>query len=212
MLNVKTAQKSHNSENCIKGRSVKLRLMKEGDTPVIVRWRNHPAVSKWLIQWQPLTEEKHLEYFQSARQRGEVLMTFLDSQDTAIGTGAIYDFDHPRKVAEWGRLCVNPEGEHSLATIEASYLALRYAFERLSLYRLHARCSAGNGAAKRLLEFIGFRQEGFRPQHLAAPGGYRDVVEYGLLHNDFEQQMKKIEKLLYRAPGSQVSALEGNLE
>jgi RimJ/RimL family protein N-acetyltransferase len=208
----KADPKSHAPESCIQGRSVKLRLMNEGDAPAIVRWRNHPAVAKWLIQWQLLTEEKHLEYFQSARKRGEVLLSFLDLQNNLIGTGAIYDFDHYRKVAGWGRLCMNPEGEQSLAAIEASYLALRYGFERLSLSRLHGSCSVGNRAAIRLLEFMGFRQEGLRPQHLAAPDGYRDVVEYGLLHDDFVQQMKKIEKLLYRVPGSQVPVLEGNLE
>lgn len=189
-----------------------MRLMLEEDTPLIVRWRNHPAVAKWLIQWEPLTEQAHLRYLNSARARGELLLTFLDLNGTPIGTGAIYDFDHPRKVAEWGRLCVNPDGEHSLAIVESSYLAVRYGFERLSLSRIHARCSEGNGGARRLLEFIGFRQEGVRPQHLAAPDGYRDVIEYGLLKHDFSQQATRVEKLLYRSAGGVSPRMERTLE
>lgn len=203
---------SYSPIKCIQGRYVQLRLMMEADAALIVRWRNHPAVAKWLVQWQPLTVERHLDFLRAARQRGDVLLAILDRKGTPIGTGAIYDFDHHKKVAEWGRLVVDPEGEHSLAAIEASYLAVRYGFERQSLARLHAACSAGNNGAKKLLEFIGFRQEGFRPQHLAVPEGYRDMVEYGLLYNDFKLQMEKIEKLLYRASSAQVSALEGNLE
>jgi UDP-4-amino-4,6-dideoxy-N-acetyl-beta-L-altrosamine N-acetyltransferase len=182
----------------IAGRHVLLREMTVADAPIIVDWRNRPDVAQWLIQWEPLTVETHLRWFDRVRAAGDVLLTFTLHDGTPIGAGSLYDFDRARGCAEWGRLCTTMQVEFGPAIIEGCYLIHRLGFEVLLLERAYCGCSSGNAAALRLNRFIGYVDEGLRRRHLLSPDGYRDLIELGMLADDFQRRRPVLERMFYR--------------
>jgi UDP-4-amino-4,6-dideoxy-N-acetyl-beta-L-altrosamine N-acetyltransferase len=175
------------------GRTVSVREMTANDAPLIVAWRNDPETARRLVQWEPLTVEAHLRWFERARAQ-ETLLVFVDRGQAPVGAGAFYAFDHPRRMAEWGRLCFAP-GASVLFALEASYLAHRIAFDVLALVRLHCGCAVDNTPAVKLNETLGYKREGLRRRHLATPTGVLDVVEFGMFPDEFNR--REIERLMY---------------
>ncbi|HYA79852.1 MAG TPA: GNAT family protein [Methylocystis sp.] len=62
--------------------------------------------------------------------------------------------------------------------------ALGYAFRHQGLHRIEAACVPNNLASKRLLERLGFTQEGFARAYLNINGQWRDHLLYALLDSD----------------------------
>jgi len=63
---------------------------------------------------------------------------------------------------------------------------VQYALERLKVVRLTAEVFPWNEASARVLEKIGFRQEGRLRNHREKDGALVDVLYYGLLREDVE--------------------------
>ena len=61
---------------------------------------------------------------------------------------------------------------------------LNYAFEKQGLHRVEAACLPTNEASKRLLERVGFQQEGYARAYLNINGQWRDHLLFGLLDTD----------------------------
>ncbi|MEX2649405.1 MAG: GNAT family protein [Alphaproteobacteria bacterium] len=70
---------------------------------------------------------------------------------------------------------------------EALRLALRFAFDTLTLHRAAAACLPNNGASQALLRKLGFQQEGYAREYLRIDGRWQDHVLFGLLATEFER-------------------------
>lgn len=68
---------------------------------------------------------------------------------------------------------------------EAAGALIDYGFERLYLRRIEAEINAGNAAAARALERLGFRREGVLRERWAVDGRISDAAFYGLLARDW---------------------------
>lgn len=72
---------------------------------------------------------------------------------------------------------------------EAARAAIRYAFERLNVTRVDLRCAADNLASQQVAERCGFVQEGrFRQHHRKKDGTLVDMLWYGLLREEWQEQ------------------------
>ena len=69
---------------------------------------------------------------------------------------------------------------------EASAAAVEFGFRTLELHKIHAHYMARNPASGRIMEKIGMTKEGFFPGHIRKWGQFHDVVFYGILKSDFE--------------------------
>lgn len=183
----------------VEGRYISIRAMNEDDAESVVAWRNHPAVARRLVQWEPLTVEGHLKFFASALQRGEVFYLCVDANGHAIGTCSFYGFDRHRTMAEWGRLCFDMERKTRLMVRETVYLSHRLGFEQLALKRIHCRCAADNVPAVKVYEEAGYQREGLRRSHLNTPEGTKDVAEFGLFPGELRRDV--LEPMLYEDAG-----------
>ncbi len=59
-----------------------------------------------------------------------------------------------------------------------------YAFDKQGLHRIEAACLPNNEPSKRLLERVGFRQEGYARSYLNINGQWRDHLLFALLDSD----------------------------
>ncbi|NIW38715.1 MAG: GNAT family N-acetyltransferase, partial [Gemmatimonadetes bacterium] len=83
-----------------------------------------------------------------------------------------YDLAH----RHWGR---------GLMT-EALRPMLRFGFEEMDLHRIEAGVTVGNEASARVLEKLGFREEGLLRRGGYWKGAYHDLRGFGLLRRDRE--------------------------
>ena len=75
---------------------------------------------------------------------------------------------------------------------EAVGLVTAYAFDTLSLHRVHAAFLPGNVASRRVLEKNGFREEGYAENYLQIDGKWADHVLFGLTRERYETVIKQI--------------------
>jgi ribosomal-protein-alanine N-acetyltransferase len=69
--------------------------------------------------------------------------------------------------------------------MEALALVLGWLFNNLSIQRVHARYIPGNYRSEKLLEILGFKQEGLQRNAIQSADGRRDLVLAGLLAEEF---------------------------
>ena len=62
--------------------------------------------------------------------------------------------------------------------------ASAYIFEKQGLHRIEAACLPNNEPSKRLLERVGFKQEGYARSYLNINGQWRDHLLFALLEGD----------------------------
>jgi RimJ/RimL family protein N-acetyltransferase len=171
--------------------------MEEADAPNVVEWRNRPDAARWLVQWERLTIEHHLQWFSKARFR-ELLFIFEDPTGTVLGTGNFYTFDRKGKTAEWGRLVSAGNLGNPSGLLEGGYLAHRIAFDLIGMDRTYCGVAEANSSSRKYAEFLGYQQEGVRRCHLVTPNGTYTIVEYGMLPDEFRERSAYLEKTFYR--------------
>jgi ribosomal-protein-alanine N-acetyltransferase len=103
----------------------------------------------------------------------------LTPRGPAIGECDLSELDVHHRRAEVGYLFRRSAWGHGYAR-EAMARVVRFAFEDLGLERLSARFHAGNAASRRVLEALGFAEEGTLRGHVLRDGERRDCVLYGL--------------------------------
>lgn len=67
----------------------------------------------------------------------------------------------------------------------AGHRLLQHGFDKLNLARVSCGTAAINEGMRRLALSLGFREEGCRRAHLWLEGAWVDVVEYGILRDEF---------------------------
>ena len=91
-----------------------------------------------------------------------------------------------RMQAELGITLASEQQGYGYAT-EAMRAVLRDLFERRGLHRLSAECDARNLDSARLLERVGFQNEGRRPANTWIKGEWTDDLLFGLLADRWSQ-------------------------
>jgi RimJ/RimL family protein N-acetyltransferase len=68
---------------------------------------------------------------------------------------------------------------------EASDLILQHGFMTLNLHRIHCGTSEENTGMQKLAAYMGMKEEGRRREALFKNGRYFDIVEYGILREEY---------------------------
>lgn len=69
---------------------------------------------------------------------------------------------------------------------EAAGACLQFGFEALALQRITSRHYASNPASGRVMEKIGMKKEGFLRRHMKKAGILHDIVEHGILKEEWQ--------------------------
>jgi ribosomal-protein-alanine N-acetyltransferase len=111
----------------------------------------------------------------------------LRDQPRLIGTCGYNTFDHESRRSEIGYDLARAYWRRGIMS-EALGAVLRYGFTTLDLHRVEATVAPENIASRRLLEHLGFREEGLLRQRSFYRGRYVDDMYFGLLRAEYQLQ------------------------
>lgn len=124
-----------------------------------------------------------------AGDRSRLVWAIFDVADAQrhIGNISLQQIDSINRSAEFAILIGDKSCWGKGYATEAARLLLTHGFDRLNLRRIYCGTAAANVGMRRLAQSLGMVEEGTRRGALFIDGSYIDVVEYGLLQDEFRR-------------------------
>lgn len=169
---------------------VVLRPLKEEDVSGGYRnWLNDPEACAF-NNWHrfPQSEESLIDFIRSSRagsNRALVLAIETRESPRHVGNISLQSIDWISRQAEFAILIGDVEAHGKGIGHAAASLIIHHGFSSLNLHRIHCGTSSANTGMQRLALKLGFAQEGCRREALFKDGQFMDVIEYGLLANEW---------------------------
>lgn len=174
----------------IEGGRLRLRGLRDADMDELVEMADDPEIARWTHVPHPYTRENAAAFIPYAKEKQRLGREFhLVMEDTEsrrmLGMIALTDIDIESERAEVGYWVAEHARGRGIAS-EALALLLEAAFEQLGLTRIYAFVLEGNVGSVKLLERIGFHEEGRLRWHTKRDGRWMDKIWYGLLREEWE--------------------------
>jgi RimJ/RimL family protein N-acetyltransferase len=176
----------------LEGERLYLRPLEAADlTMQYVQWLNNELVCRHNSHATFPYSKKHLEdYFaqtSSALQSMVVLAIIDRATGKHIGNISLQAIDWVSRSAEFAVLLGDTDFWRVGYSSEAALLICDYGFKRLNLHRIYCGTSSKNTGMQKLAGKLHMRHEGTRRQAMYKLGEYVDILEYGVLRDEFYQ-------------------------
>ncbi len=155
-----------------------LRPITAEDTPLIVKWRNNPAVQHNFVFQQTFTNEMHNKWLETKVKTGEVVQYIIvdKAADTPVGSVYFRDIDNDNHSAEFGIFIGEDIARGKGIGSETTRLFCDMGFEDLALHRIMLRVFSDNEQAKKSYLNAGFVLEGEFKDMVMQNGAYRSMT------------------------------------
>ena len=166
-----------------------LRKIKLNDAPDMYEYSKDADVTKYLL-WDPHPNVEHtrnyIDYLQDRYRDGKYYdwAIVLKSSGKMIGTCGFSAINAEHRSAEVGYV-LNPAFRGQGYAGEALSAVLEFAFRRMQLNRVEAKCVAENESSERVMQKVGMTFEGIARSALFIKGQYRDIKIYSLLRTEY---------------------------
>ncbi|MFD1737975.1 GNAT family N-acetyltransferase [Bacillus salitolerans] len=130
-------------------------------------------------------------YKDASNGRGYSWGIFIDKGNTLIGDISLYGVKPtPFSSGSVGYSIDYDQAGNGYAT-EALRLVLAFAFDYAQLHRVQAGAALDNEGSIRVLEKVGFIQEGISRKNLKINGEWKDHYQYAIIDEDWQLQKEK---------------------
>ena len=176
----------------LKGNSVLLRPVKRSDISYFLRWFNDPEIVQYIGMYLPMTEmaeEKWIEELGTTRARSDapfVIEVKVGASTKTIGTCGLHGINSKDNHATFGIVIGEKDYWSKGYGVEAARLLINHGFQQLNLHRISSGAVAFNERSIKFHKKIGFREEGRLRQATFKNGQYHDLVEFGLLREEWK--------------------------
>lgn len=158
------------------------------DAHAVHRWFNTPQVIEGLVEQRESFSEGEARRWveRAAANEGPDLKwaVTVDERPEPAGFTALYGVGR-QAAPELGILIGDPDLWGRGVGSQAQRLTIAKAFGELGAHRVFELILAENGAARHVVDRLGFQQEGVMRGHVRRAGRLLDVVVYGLSPEDF---------------------------
>lgn len=175
----------------LKGEKVLLRPIKKADISLFLKWFNDPEVTQYLTLYLPMTEMAEEKWIEEsvARANSDVnLVIEIVNKGTpqAIGSLGLNHLKMKDREGTFGIVIGEKDlWERGYGT-EATQLIINYGFEQLNLHRIVSLVCSFNERSLNLHKKVGFVEEGRRRKAVFKNGQYWDLIEFGVLENEWK--------------------------
>jgi len=173
------------------GEKVYLRALVEADAEgPYATWFNDEEVCQGNSHHVfPYTQEAARDYIEYAAGTRDALVlaivTIKDHQH--IGNIALQKIHPIYQSAEFSIVIGDKSAWGKGYGKEAGRLICNHGFRTMNLHRIHCGTFENNIAMQRLAAYLGMKQEGIRRQAAFKNGKYLDIIEYGVLKDEYEK-------------------------
>jgi len=137
---------------------------------------------------RPYTREAALDYIRYARQTTDslILAIVLSDGDRHVGNIALGSINRLYRTAEFSIVIGDKSIWGKGYSKEAAYLLCDHGFASMNLHRIGCGTFQDNEPMKKLATALGMKEEGRRREAAFKHGGYVDIIEFGVLRNEYE--------------------------
>lgn len=172
-----------------------LRKIRLTDAPDMFEYSKDPDVTKYLL-WDPHPNVEHtrnyIDYLQDRYRDGKYYdwAVVVRATGKMIGTCGFSALCLDHRSAEVGYV-LNPAFRGQGYAGEALCAVLEFAFRRMQLNRVEARCVVENEPSERVMQKVGMQFEGIARSALFVKGSFRDIKIYSMLRDEYLQSKQK---------------------
>lgn len=189
MLAVTSLNGERNAASFLDGERIYLRCLDERDAEgPYPGWLNDEAACAGNAHHVvPYSRHKALEYIRLAvqSQHDVILAIVLKTADRHIGNVALTRIQPLYRCAQFSIFLGDRSEWGKGYGLEAGRLLLRHGFVSMNLARIECGTFATNTAMCKLALALGMKQEGTRRRAAWKNGAYVDVLEFGVLREEF---------------------------
>lgn len=162
--------------------NAKLSVLSDDDLEIVLQWRNHKDIRKWMVNTDVITLSDHLSWFERNKNRTDRLFYIFEYQNQPQGYVSFVLV--PNSTAyEWG-FYIKPDAEKGMGQLLGN-VALNYAFEELGLDKVFGQVLAFNEKSISFHKKMGFLIEGILRRHFKDDRGEYDLYQFGLLREEW---------------------------
>lgn len=168
------------------GDVVELRTIEEEDTEFLQQTINDPRVRTSLAAVEPKNRKQERDWVESLGDtEGVHLLVCVDGEP--VGNISLKPPNEVWGVVEIGYMITPEQWGNGYATDAVATLC-GYAFDERRLNKVYATCYATNPASGRVLEKVGFTEEGLLRAEGFVDGEHVDMHRYGLLADEWQRE------------------------
>lgn len=152
------------------------------------KWFNDKEVCRYNSHGRDPNNMKIMETYLKRAYSDPSLVVFaicFIKDDVHIGNISLQAINYIDRCAEYAIVIGEKEHWGKGVAKEASELILEYGFMTLNLNRIYCGTSVNNIAMQKVAAYMGMKEEGIRRKALFKNGSYVDILEYGLLRDEY---------------------------
>ncbi len=166
-----------------------IRKVTEDDLPMVLAWRNHADVRRYMFTQHEISLDEHRNWFAKASRDPSRCLLIVEENKQAIGYVQFSKVEDGG-VADWG-FYARPDAPKGSGR-KLGVMALNHAFGSLELHKVCGQAIASNQASIAFHQRLGFALEGVLRDQQRINGAYHSLHCFGLLAGDW--QSKAIEQ------------------
>ena len=163
-------------------------ISKEDITPSYLGWLNDQEVcAQNSHAYFPYSIEQLSSFVEkSQHSSSDLRLAIIElEKNVHIGNVSLQNINWINRSAEFAILMGEKDYWGKGYGYEAAYLLFNHGFSHLNLNRIYCGTTNGNEGMKKIAMKIGMIQEGVRRQAFYKWGKYQDIIEYGILKDEF---------------------------
>lgn len=164
-----------------------VRVLTEDDLPMVLAWRNHPAVRSFMLTQHEISLQEHRNWF--ARVKKDKTRRQLIVIDGSNPLGFVqFNPVSQGGITNWG-FYVRPDAPKGSGS-KLGHAALMYAFNRLRLHKICGQAIECNSASIAFHQYLGFAVEGRLREQQRIGDHYHALVCFGLLAKEWQKKVQ----------------------
>lgn len=156
----------------------RMRPMIAGDLDMVLAWRNHPEVRRFMFSSGEIGRDTHYAWFERASVDPDRTLLIFERQDAPAGFVSFERVDGGC-IADWG-FYLAPDAPRGTGGALGLH-ALAYAFDDAKYHKVCGRVIAFNERSAAFHLKLGFRHEGVLRDQYFDGSHYHDVICFGML-------------------------------
>lgn len=166
----------------IENDDAKLRVLAYEDLEMVLQWRNHDDIRKWMVNSDIIPLHDHLNWFERNKTKTDHLFFIFEYQQQPQGYVSFIAIPNS-SAYEWG-FYIKPDAEKGIGKL-LGHTALNHAFNQLNFKKIFGQVLDFNQKSVSFHKKMGFVQEGVLRKHFKDQRGEFDIYQFGLLQTEW---------------------------